>query len=432
MTDALTGTPPGQDQARRPGWLLPEAERHRGRVTDLLADLVHTPSLSTDEAAVVERLRAAMVDLGYDEVQVDPLGSVIGRIGDGPVTIVFDSHIDTVDVGSRDEWARDPFEPAILPDAGGGVLHGRGASDDKGGMAAMVHGAALYKELAYDPRVTLYVVGSVQEEACDGLALEHLLTKVLPRPDLVVLGEATRCQVFRGNRGRIEALVRVAGSSCHASAPERGVNPVYGLAPIVEAVRRLNDRLPSGPFLGPGTVALTKIECETPSLNAVPATATLYLDRRLTEGEDPDSALAELRALPEVQAVGATVELLTYEATSFTGTPVRQEKRFATWTTPADHPGVRAGLATGRDALDRELGLGRWVFSTNGVASMGKLGIPTIGFGPGDEVHAHTAHDQCPVDDLVTAVAWYAGFPSRFADTLTAARGPAAEEGGLL
>ncbi|MGH9060801.1 MAG: peptidase dimerization domain-containing protein, partial [Acidimicrobiales bacterium] len=286
-----------------------------------------------------------------------------------------------------------------------------------------------YRELGPSPDVTLYVVGSVQEEDCDGLALEHVLTESLPRPDLVVLGEATRGGVYRGNRGRIEVLVRTRGSSCHDSAPERGHNPVYDLAPIVADVQGLNGRLGHDDFLGAGSVALTRIECETPSLNAVPATATLYLDRRLTLGEAPEAALAEIAALPSVQAVGGQVELLTYERTSFTGLVLGTDKAYPTWVTPADHVGVRAGLAAGEVALGRRPETGPWVFSTNGVASMGKLGIPTIGFGPGDEVHAHTAHDRCPTDDLVEAVAWYAAFPGVYAKMAGAGAGGAGAGG---
>ncbi|MGH9062588.1 MAG: YgeY family selenium metabolism-linked hydrolase [Acidimicrobiales bacterium] len=391
------------------------AEARRRGATALLGDLVRTPSLSGGEEAVIERLRDEMEGLGYDEVVVDPFGSVIGRIGDGPVRIVYDSHVDTVDVGSRGEWAQDPFEPTVRPDAGGGVMWGRGASDDKAGVASMVHGGALYKERGCSEDVTLYVVGSVQEEHCDGLALEHVLTEVLPRPDLVVLGEATGCDVYRGNRGRIEVLVQVRGTSCHASAPERGHNPVYDLAGVITEVQALNGRLGEDAFLGPGSVALTRIECETPSLNAVPSTASLYLDRRLTAGETPEAALEEIRRLPAVQAAGGRVELLTYERTSFTGKTLGMPKAYRTWVTPEDHAGVRAGLAAGERALGRRPSTGHWVFSTNGVASMGKLGIPTIGFGPGDEVHAHTVHDQCPLDDLVAAMAWYAAFPAVFA-----------------
>ncbi|EQD67133.1 M20/DapE family protein YgeY, partial [mine drainage metagenome] len=198
---------------------LDRAEVHRHGVAELLGDLIHTPSLSSEEEAVVNLLVERMTTLGYDEVRVDGFGSVIGRIGSGPIKIVYDSHIDTVGVGSRSEWRSEPFEPVIDGDREHGVMLGRGASDDKGGMAAMVYGAALYKQMGISENVTLYVVGSVQEEDCDGLALENLLLHTLPRPDLVVLGEATNLDVFRGNRGRIEVLIRTRGSSCHASAP---------------------------------------------------------------------------------------------------------------------------------------------------------------------------------------------------------------------
>jgi putative selenium metabolism hydrolase len=395
---------------------LGAAATRTGDVTELLRDLIHTPSLSAGEQAVVTTLAGRMEDLGYDEVVLDPFGSVIGRIGTGPTTIVMDSHVDTVDVGSRDEWSRDPFEP-VLDD---GIVYGRGACDDKGGIAAMVYGAALARELGVLPdEVSLYVVGSVQEEVCDGLALEHVLTKVVPHPAVVVLGESTNGQVFRGNRGRIEVLVRTRGTSCHASAPERGHNPVYDLGPVIADIEALNGRLGYDEFLGAGSIALTKIECETPSLNAVPSTATLYVDRRLTMGEDPEAALKEIARLPSVQRVGGTVELLTYQRTSFTGTTLGQEKMFHTWTTPVSDRAVRAGLAT----IDAGLGrvqeeTGHWVFSTNGVASMGKLGIPTIGFGPGDERYAHTVGERVPVRDLVDAMAWYAAFPSTFVGTL--------------
>lgn len=396
---------------------LQAAELRRSGVVNLLGDLIRIPSMSAYEGEVVARLRQEMEVLGYDEVWVDDFGSIIGRIGDGPVRIVYDSHIDTVDIGSRSEWSRDPFEPYVA----GGIMYGRGASDDKAGMAAMVYGGALYQHMGFSDEVTLYVVGSVQEEDCDGLALEHVLTRTLPRPDLVVLGEATAGQVFRGNRGRIEALVRMRGSSCHGSMPHVGHNPTYELGRVLVEIEELNNNLGWDDFLGSGTIAVTKIECETPSLNAVPSTATLYVDRRLTAGEDPDHALAQLNSLPAVQAMGGEVELLHYERTSFTGATLGMDKRYATWVTPEDHVSVTSAVEVGEVALGRRPEVGHWVFSTNGVASMGKLGIPTIGFGPADEVHAHTVHDQCPLDDLVDAMAWYAAFPARYSEEVRTA-----------
>ena len=376
-----------------------------------LSDLISTPSLSRREDAVVQRIGEEMTALGYDEVAVDGLGSVIGRIGDGPVHLVFDSHIDTVDVGDPASWRTEPFKATVES----GVLFGRGASDNKAATAAMVHGAALIRRLGGDASgYTLHVVGTVQEEDCDGLALEHLLTEAIPGAEVVVLGEATNLDVYRGHRGRAEFAIHTRGRAAHASAPERGVNAIYRMQPIIEQIERLNERLTSDPFLGKGTVVLSKIEAQTPSLNAVPDGCTIYLDRRLTIGESVESARAELESLPAVQEGEATLELMRYEGTTYTGLTVSIDKFFPTWVIPEDHPAVRAGVEAAQHALGRTPKVGRWVFSTNGVSSAGRLGIPTIGFGPANEVYAHTADDQCPLEHLPVAAAWYAAFPESY------------------
>ena len=394
------------------------AEGKREAVTRFLADVIERPSLSRDEDAVVQRIGDEMTAVGFDEVIVDGFGSAIGRIGDGPVHLVYDSHIDVVNTGDLSLWRTEPFRATIE----GGVLYGRGASDNKAAIATMVHGAGLLRPLGVDTsRFTLWVVGTVQEEDCDGLALEYLLTNTIPKAELVVLGEATNLQVYRGHRGRAEFAIHTAGHAAHASAPERGLNAIYRMAPIMEQVEALNERLAPHDFLGKGTVVLSKVECATPSLNAVPDGCTIYLDRRLTIGETVESARAELEALPAVQEGEATVELLTYEGRAYTGLTLTTHKYFPTWVTPEDHPGVRAAVEAGERALGHAPAIGRWVFSTNGVSSAGKLGIPTIGFGPANEVYAHSVDDQCPVDHLPLAAAWYAAFPDRYLATSGAA-----------
>ena len=390
---------------------LNAARREQDAISRFFADLIAIPSLSRRENGVVQRIGQEMTDLGFDEVRADGFGSVIGRIGDGPVQIVFDSHIDTVDVGDPSSWRVPPFGAEVR----NGVLYGRGASDNKAATAAMVHGAALIRRLGVDAsRFTLHVVGTVQEEDCDGLALEYLLSNVIPGAEVVVLGEATNLAVYRGHRGRAEFAVHTGGRAAHASAPERGVNAIYRMAPILGQIEELNERLAVDRFLGKGTVVVSKIEAQTPSLNAVPDGCTIYLDRRLTIGESVSSARAELEALPAVQEGRATVELLRYDGTAYTGLTLSQDKYFPTWVFPEDHPAVRAGVDAARHALGRTPEVGRWVFSTNGVASAGRLGIPTIGFGPANEVYAHTSDDQCPLDDLPVAAAWYAAFPESF------------------
>jgi putative selenium metabolism hydrolase len=391
--------------------VLEEARRGGQAAARFLADIIGIPSLSRRENSVVQRIGAEMTDLGFDEVTVDDLGSVIGRIGDGPVHIVFDSHIDTVDVGDPASWKSEPFRARV----DNGILYGRGASDNKAATASMVHGAALIKRLGLDAtRFTLHVVGTVQEEDCDGLALEYILKNRIPGAEVVVLGEATNLDVYRGHRGRAEFAVHTRGRAAHASAPERGVNAIYRMQPVIEQIEQLNDRLASDPFLGKGTVVLSKIEAQTPSINAVPDGCTIYLDRRLTIGESVESAVAELESLPAVQAGEATVELLRYDGTAYTGMSLSIDKYFPTWVIPEDHPAVRAGVETSERAIGRTPKVGRWVFSTNGVSSAGRLGIPTIGFGPANEVYAHTADDQCPLDHLPVAAAWYAAFPEAY------------------
>lgn len=385
---------------------LEQAGRYRDDVTAFLRDLIAIPSPSCREGGVAERVMSEMNQLGYDEVRTDDMGNVIGRIGDGPVKIVWDAHMDTVGVGAREAWPHDPFVGKVED----GIVYGRGASDNKGAIAAQVYGGRLAAERRLDATdVTVYVVGTVMEEDCDGLALGYVLSEVLDDVSAVVLGECTNLAVYRGHRGRMEMNITTKGVSAHASAPERGENAITAMAPLILEIDELNGRLAHDPFLGPGSIAVTKVECETASLNAIPDSCTIYLDRRLTEGETRESAVEEVRSLPS--AVDAAVEVLTYAEPSYAGLVRETEKYFPTWVLDEQHPLVRAGVAAGETALGAHPATGKWTFSTNGVSSAGRLGIPTIGFGPSEERWAHSVQDQCPIDHLVKAAAFYAALP---------------------
>ncbi len=387
--------------------LMAEAYRLRGRTVKFLGELVARPSHSGTERQAAECIRKEMKAVGFDEVKIDKLGNVVGRIGKGKSVILYDSHIDTVGVGDPAAWkGRDPFKLRGQD----GFLWGRGACDNKGSMACMVHGGGLLKKLGLTGGFTLYVTGSTFEEDCDGLGQEFLIKKSIRKPHLVVLGEPTDLNVYRGHRGRMEIAVRLAGRSCHASAPERGDNPIYKMTTLIQQIEELNGQLKDDSFLGKGSVAVTKIECQTPSLNAVPDSCTIYLDRRLTAGETKQSALAEIQDLPGARH--ANVEILPYEATGYTGLRVKSEKYFPTWVLPEDHPGVRGAVEAATRVRGSAPRIGRWAFSTNGVASMGRLGIPTIGFGAGNEVDTHSATERIALDHLPIAVAFYAVFPS--------------------
>ena len=378
-----------------------------------MQDIIRIPSLSSQEGKVIARIREEMEKLGYDEVTVDPMGNLIGRIGSGPRIIAFDGHVDIVDVGDPDLWDRDPFSAEIED----GVLYGRGASDMKGGVASSVYAGGMILKRGVPDDVTVLVTATVQEEDCDGLCWQYIANEDGIEPELVVITEPTSLRVYRGHRGRMEMEVHTAGISCHGSAPERGVNAVYKMADIIADIEALNERLEPREPLGKGTVTISEIRSTSPSLCAVAVGCTIHLDRRLTVGETEETSVAEIEALPSVQAAEATVTVLDYNVPSYTGLEYPTRKYYPTWKLPADAPGTRAAVAAHRSAFGEEAELGFWVFSTNAVATAGMSGFPTIGFGPGHEKFAHAPNEQVEVEHLVRASAFYVALVDTFANT---------------
>lgn len=387
--------------------ILKAAKKNERHVAKFLRDLIAIKSLSSQEKQVIYRIKEEMETCGFDKITIDKMGNILGRIGKGKHVIAYDAHVDTVDVGNPANWNVDPFKGAVKD----GIIYGRGACDMKGALAAIVHGGKLIKQLGLEDDYTLYVVGSVQEEDCDGLCWQYIINEDKLRPEFVVITEPTNLAIYRGHRGRMEIEVRTKGISCHGSAPERGVNAVYKMAPIVADIERLNERLTGEPFLGKGTVTISEIRSTSPSLCAVADSATIHLDRRLAATDTMESAVREIQELPSVKAAEAEVVVLDYAVPSWRGLTYPTKKYYPTWLLPEDHPLLASGVTTFEKLFGEKPEVGRWVFSTNGVAIMGMHGIPCIGFGPGNEIHAHMATEQIPIEHLVKASAWYAAFP---------------------
>ena len=376
-----------------------------------MQDIIRIPSLSSEEGAVVERIRDEMLRIGYDEVTIDPMGNVIGRIGSGPRVIAFDGHVDTVDVGDPELWDRDPHSGDIEGD----ILYGRGTSDMKGGVASSVYVGALLKQHGIPDNVTVYVTGTVQEEDCDGLCWQYIVNEDDIRPDLVVITEPTSLRIYRGHRGRMEMEVHTSGISCHGSAPERGENAVYKMAGIIADIEKLNEDLKPRDPLGKGTVTISEIRSTSPSLCAVADGCTIHLDRRLTIDETEETSVAEILALPSVKAANATVTVLDYAVPSHTGLTYPTRKYYPTWEMPESEPEVQSAMTAYRAAFGKEPEVGHWTFSTNGVATAGMHHIPTIGFGPGHEHFAHAPNEQTEIEHLVCCAAFYSALVDEFA-----------------
>ena len=372
-----------------------------------MSDLIRTPSFSSKEKDVIEVIRREMDAADFDDIHVDGLGSIIGRIGSGPRVIAFDAHIDTVYEGDRSQWSFDPFSPKIED----GKIWGRGTVDQKGGMASMIGAARIIKQLNLQGESTILFVGSVMEEDCDGLCWQYILNEETIRPELVVITEPTDMKLHRGHRGRMEMLVKIGGLSCHGSAPERGDNAIYKISRIALEIEKLNERLADDEFLGKGTIAVTQVFSSSPSQCAVPDEASIWLDRRLTAGETKGSAVAEVKAAAKAAGyLDAVVEIPMYNRAGYTGLRYPVEKYFPTWTTPEDAPSLLAAKRAYQRVLDREPIIDKWTFSTNAVAISGMHGIPCIGLGPGNEIYAHAPDEACPVEHLRDAAAFYAAF----------------------
>lgn len=385
------------------------AREEKDYLTELLRDLIRIPSPSCGEEEVAGCVKAEMEKIKLDEVLTDSIGNVVGRFGTGGRVILCDSHMDTVGIGNRNAWRVDPFE-ARLHD---GVVYGRGASDNKAGLACMIAGLKILSRLGERGDFSLYVAGIVEEEVCEGLALSVLIEEQGITPECVVLSECTDLGVYRGHRGRAEIEIVTRGRSCHGSAPERGDNALYKMAPVLEGIRYMNESLAEDPFLGKGSIAATKLECETPSVNAIPDMCRVFVDRRTVPRDTADSITRELDQT--VRTVRGDVSLLTFSRPSYKGYVRERVKFFPAWVLDDGAYAVERARDTYRLLFDEEARTGRWLFSTDGTYSMGVRSIPTIGFGPGEERHAHTADDQVGVEDLWKAAAFYALFPFVFA-----------------
>jgi putative selenium metabolism hydrolase len=384
---------------------LEATRRHEQDIVAFLREMIAIPAESGKERARCERVRTEYERLGFDEVFFDGLGTVVARIGDGPLTILMDGHIDCVGVGDPDAWAHDPFEGKLED----GKVWGRGAVDELPAIACMAYGAKILRDCGLPPGLTVVLSASVMEEACDGACLLHLIEEEGVQPDVVVLGEPTDLAVYRGQRGRLTATITTRGVSAHGAHAHRGVNALYKMGPIIADVERLNFRLATDEFLGPGSIIVSHIECTTPSLNAVPDSATITVDRRLTAGETAEGAMNELGKLPHLG--DAEVELLLYRGTGWNGHRIEQHDEHPAWVLAEDHSLVQGVLEAAEAILGVRPPVGRWSFSTNGVATMGRLGIPTVGFAPGLEELAHTTEEWVAVDDLIKATAVYSLIP---------------------
>ncbi len=387
-----------------------QAESYKPAISKFLRDMIAIPSESRQEAEVIQRIKQEMQAVGFDRVEIDPMGNILGYIGNGRHLIAMDAHVDTVGIGDPAQWEYDPYEGYEDDD----IIVGRGASDQEGGMAAMVYAGKIIKDLQLKDDYTLLVTGTVQEEDCDGLCWQYIINENNIRPEFVVSTEPSSCRVHQGQRGRMEIKVATSGVSCHGSAPERGENAIFKMAPILNELKALHTDLKADDFLGKGSLTVSEIFFSSPSRCAVADGCWISIDRRLTTGETGEYALQQIRDLPAVKDAAAQVTMYTYDRPSYTGLVYPADAYFPAWTLEEDHPACQAMVAGYKSLFGEAPIVDKWTFSTNGVAIAGLSGIPCIGFGPGHEDQAHAPNERTWKHELVQAAAMYAFIPSMY------------------
>ncbi|MBU1145830.1 MAG: YgeY family selenium metabolism-linked hydrolase [Firmicutes bacterium] len=394
--------------------ILEKAKSYEKEMSAFLRDMVLIPSESSQEEKVVLRIKQEMEKVGFDKVEIDPMGNIIGTIGHGSHIIAMDAHIDTVGIGEYKNWKFDPylgFENDL-------EIGGRGTSDQEGGMASMVYAGKIIKDLNLEGDYTLLVTGTVQEEDCDGLCWQYIIEEDKIKPEFVVITEPTSCNIYRGHRGRMEIKVSTYGISCHGSAPERGDNAIFKMAPILIELQQLHRELKDNAFLGKGTLTVSEIFFSSPSRCAVSDGCSISIDRRLTQGETYLSALEEIQNLPSVIKAGASVEMYDYKRPSYTGLVYPTKSYFPTWVLEEEHVVCQSTKKAYIELFREQPLIDKWTFSTNAVSIMGRYLIPCIGFGPGHENEAHAPNEKTFKAELVKACAMYAAIPSMYVEMI--------------
>ena len=379
---------------------------HADEVVAFLKEFIAIRSVTYEEGAAIEFFAGKLRSFGFDEVRIDAVGNALGRVGSGKTTLLYDAHIDTVEPGNPAVWGMNPLEAQVVE----GVLRGRGAVDDKGCLTAAAFAGRAIKELGLDTDFTLWVSASISEEDVEGSCVKAMMEESADiKPDYILVAESSDNRIVRGHKGRALIKIDVPGKCAHASAAWRGENALIKSLPIMDRIDKFNDFV-EDPFLGRGTIEVTKIECDTPSLNTIPGGAVITCDRRISCGETIDELLKEIE--PMIADVkGASARIDTEHVTTYTGYQMECVDYFPSWVLEEQHPLIQAGVAAYQGMFDREPVVGRWDFCTNATHLCGRMGIPAIGYGPGDSSLCHSTDDKVPVAELLDAIRFYAALP---------------------
>ncbi len=376
---------------------------NREKLIRFCQDLIQLKSLSGQEGKVAERIVREMKDLGYDQIRTDPYGNVIGKInGKGERSLLFEGHMDIVDVPTPEDWSVDPFGGVIQDDR----IYGRGAADMKTALAAMIHGAA---EIAGQSlEADIYVAAIVYEEIFEGVGFGKVLDEI--KPDAIVLGEPNDLQIAIAQKGRAEIVLETFGVNSHSAHPEAGVNALNHMVLLLEEINSIP--VIESEVLGKGILVPTDIVSSPyPGASIIPDRCRVTIDRRLVEDETRESVLKPIREKIELlkgrlKNFNAQVSFAVEELPTYTGDKLKSERFYPGWVLSDQHDLVNKALQAYSDEGETAV-LGRYVFCTDGSECAGKRNIPTIGIGPARAEMAHVVDECVELEKVISAAKIY-------------------------
>ncbi len=378
------------------------SQANQDALIDFAQRMVRIPSMSGEEGNVAQVIREEMEKLGYDEAWIDEVGNVVGKIkGGNGAAVMLNGHMDHVAVGPLKDWPYPPFSGQIV----NGELWGRGSMDMKGAVACMVYATALLKQLDITPPGDVLMTVPVMEET-GGTGTRHLAFCL--KAAVAICGEASHNTLRRGHRGRVELLITFKGRSAHASVPHLAINPHYEAAHFLSRLTSL--RFAQDEVLGMSSVAPTLYRTDQVSANVIPSEVYLILDWRNVPNESPEKIVAQIQALLDSCLVNrrcqGTVEINRAKFITYTGFAETIPSILPSYLLPENNPFIQTANTTLTKILGRDAGLDIWQFATDGGHLMA-AGIPTIGFGPGNEQLAHTNQERISLAEMVEALGAY-------------------------
>lgn len=332
---------------------------------------------------------------------------------EGLPTLAYNAHMDIVEAGDRATWNYAPFQSSIED----GRIYGRGTCDMKGALAAMAMAIVAGRKIATSHPLQRLIIGCfvTEEEASEGLSFMEIIRNEGIRPETVLLGEPSMMEIARGQRGKVEFIVRGRGKRAHTSVPEVGDNALYKVARAVLALEELDRKefsaVGSDParILQRSTLVAAAVETIPFATGSVPDLAEAHVIARLAEGETFATITEKLQQTgrwPQVE-----MELKKYHGTSYTGRTTEWRLEHLAWQVPREHGFFQFLAQAYQTMLHRPPVDKIWPFSTDGVFSAGEEKIPTLGIGPGRENVAHTVDEYIELHELQEALALYTFLP---------------------